>query len=187
MNLENLIVDLSHNPFNPVLNFNVAVEYERLNQIGSAVSFYLRCAEYGTESNPDYVYASLLKLAKCFDDQNDRVNTVSNCLLQAIAYLPYRQEGYFLLSRFYERAGQWQECYTHAQIGLRQNKMPSLPIDVEFHGDYCLRFEIAVSAYWLGRSKESKRIFTELSYESIAPEYENAVKFNLKKIADASL
>ena len=45
--IENLIVDLSHDPFNPVLNFDVAVEYEKSNQIASAVSFYLRCAEYG--------------------------------------------------------------------------------------------------------------------------------------------
>jgi hypothetical protein len=50
-----------------------------------------------------------------------------------------------------------------------------------------LRFEKAVSAYWLGRNKESLKLFTELSYESISDEYENAVKSNLEKIANASI
>jgi len=182
MIIENLIVDLSNDPFNPELNFNVAVEYERLNQTASAVSFYLRCAEYGKDTASDYVYASLLKLAKCFENQNDRQHTVSNCLLQAIAYLPHRREGYFLMSRFHERLGNWQECYTFAQIGLRQYELPALPTFVEYYGEYCLRFEVAVSAYWIGRNDESLKLFRELSYESIAPEYENAVKSNLERI-----
>jgi len=184
MIIENLIVDLSNDPFNPRLNFDVAVEYERLNQTASAVSFYLRCAEYGKDTASDYVYASLLKLAKCFDDQNDRQHTVSNCLLQAIAYLPHRREGYFLMSRFHERLGNWQECYTFAQIGLRQHKMPDLPAFVEYYDEYCLRFEVAVSAYWIGRKDESLKLFRELANEMISYEYEIAVKSNLERIAN---
>ena len=180
--IEKLIIDLSNDPFNPELNFNCAVEYERLNQTSSAVSFYLRASEYGHETHPSITYASLLKLAKCFDEQNDRNNTVSNCLLQAIAYLPYRPEGYFLLSRFYERAGNWQECYTFAEIGLHQNQLPELPVDVEYRGIYCLEFEKAVSAYWIGRKDESIFLLRKLTHLSIAPEYANAVKSNLERI-----
>jgi len=185
--IENLIVDLSHDPFNPELNFKVAVEYERLNQTASAVSFYLRCAEYGKDSHPSHAYTSLLKLAKCFNDQNDRAYTVSNCILQAIAYLPYRREAYFLMSRFYERSGNWQECYTFAQIGLHLGELPPLPASVEYLGEYCLEFEVAVSLYWIGRKDESLKLFRKLSYESISPEYENAVKSNLERIGNASL
>jgi hypothetical protein len=47
MKIEELVVGLSHDPFNPDLNFAVAVEYEKQNQTASAVSFYLRTAEYG--------------------------------------------------------------------------------------------------------------------------------------------
>ena len=184
--IENLIVDLSHDPFNPVLNFDVAVEYEKSNQIASAVSFYLRCAEYGKDTHAEYVYASLLKLAKCFEEQNDRLTTVSNCLLQAIAYDPYRPEGYFLLAKFHERAGNWQECYTYACIGQSAVAPDKLPVDVDYPGDYCLEFEKGVSAYWIGRKQESIGIMRKLSYESIAEEYANAVKSNLARI-DASL
>jgi len=184
--LKTLIEDLSHDPFNPVLNFDVAVKYEKQNQIASAVSFYLRCAEYGNKETESYVYASLLKLAHCFEEQNDRLTTVSNCLLQAIAFNPYRPEGYFLLARFHERAGNWQECYTYACIGQSAVAVDKLPVDVDYPGDYCLEFEKGVSAYWIGRKQESIDIMRKLSYESITEEYANAVKSNLARI-DASL
>ena len=184
MTIETLIVDLSKDPFNPILNFNVAVEYQRLNQTASAISFYLRCAEYGKDTIKarEYVYASLLKLAQCFEEQNDRQTTVSNCLLQAIAFSPFRREGYFLLARFHERLGNWQECYTFAQIGLMQEADEALPVDVEYLGEYCLTFEKAVSAYWIGRKAESLQLLTILSNEMISQEYENAVKLNLERI-----
>ena len=42
--LDELIYALSKDPFDPELNFEVAVEYEKADQIASAVSFYLRTA-----------------------------------------------------------------------------------------------------------------------------------------------
>ena len=183
MQIEELVVELSRDPFNPDLNFAVAVEYEKQNQTASAVSFYLRTAEYGENTHPSLVYASLLKVAHCFDDQNDRVATVTNCLLQAVAYLPYRQEGYFLLAQFCERSSQWQEAYTWARIGLSKSTYPALPIDVGYYGDYCLLFEKAVSAWWIGRKDESVELLLSLSNrEDIAPSYKIAVSHNLDRL-----
>ena len=179
--LDEFIYALSKDPFDPQLNFNVAVQYEKADQIASAVGFYLRTAEYGKDTHPTLVYASLLKLAKCFNDQNDRLHTVSNCILQAIAYLPYRPEGYFWMSRFHERQGNWQECYTWARMGLRQNRPPDLTKDVEFN-DYCLEFEVAVSAWWIGRQDESIEIFTKLLTKDLTPEYRTAIEGNLARI-----
>ena len=187
MKIEQLVVELSKDPFNPALNFDVAVEYERQNQTASAVSFYLRTAEYGHESHPSLVYASLLKAAHCFDDQNDRQATVSNCLLQAVAYLPYRPEGYFLLSQFHERLGQWQECYTWACIGLHQQRNSPLPVEVGYEGSYVLTFEKAVSAWWIGRKDESLELLHKLNNMVLAPGYQDAVKYNLERIANADV
>ncbi len=181
--IELLVVDLSKDPFNARKNFECAVEYEKLNQTASAVSFYLRTAEYGTEADFEIVYTSLLRVARCFEDQIDRKHTVSNSLLQAIAYLPYRQEAYFLLAQFYERSGQWQECYTWATIGLRRQVMPPLPVDVGYHGPYCLEFEKAVSAWWVGRKNESIDSLVNLNArEDLAPEYKIAVAANLERL-----
>jgi hypothetical protein len=182
MKIEDLVVELSKDPFNPVLNFNVAVEYEKQNQTASAVSFYLRTAEYGVESHPSFVYASLLKVAHCFDDQNDRQVTVSNCLLQAVAYLPYRPEGYFLLAQFHERLGQWQECYTWANIGLHNQLNSPLPVHVGYEGQYVLLFEKAISAWWIGRKEESLNLLHKLETMPLNADYEFAVKSNLGRL-----
>jgi len=187
MKIEDLVVELSKDPFNPALNFDVAVEYEKQSQTASAVSFYLRTAEYGIESHPTLVYASLLKVAHCFDDQNDRQATVSNCLLQAVAYLPYRPEGYFLLAQFHERLGQWQECYTWASIGLHQHLHSPLPVSVGYEGQYVLLFEKAVSAWWIGRKDESLKLFADLQDMKIDAGYKAAVQNNLERISNASI
>lgn len=181
MLIEDLIVRLSKDPFNPVYNFEVAEEYKSLNQTASAVSFYLRCAEYG--DNSDYVYASLLRLAECFEEQNDRSHTVSNCLLQAIAHNPKRPEAYFLMACFHERASAWQECYTFATLGLGLNsELNKLPADVGYIGDDCLWFEIAVSAYWIGRLEESIELFKELRQQKLPDNYYQAIDSNLERI-----
>lgn len=180
MSIESLVVDLSKDPFNPELNFKCAVEYERINQTASAVSFYLRTAEYGEGI---LVYNSLLRLARCFEDQNDRVHTVSNAILQAIAYMPERPEGYFMMAQFHERLSNWQECYTWAELGLVSNVAAEpLPAPVGYYGTYVLEFEKAVSAWWVGRAKESEEILLKLIKMDIAKEYSDAIRNNLERL-----
>ena len=162
--IEDLVVTLSKNPFNPVTNFECAREYERLNQTASAVSFYLRAAEYAEEEHTDIIYLSLLKMARCFEDQKDRVHTVLNCFLQAVALKPAYKPAYFLISQYFERQGKWQESYSWAAMGLKQKAVISHQVleELGYYGDYCLWFEIAVSGWWIGRRKESRKVFLDL-------------------------
>jgi hypothetical protein len=181
--IEKLIEDASHDMFNPILNFEIASKYEELNQTASAVSFYLRAAEYGYNTNPEIVYTSLLKMAHCFNDQAGRENSVTHALLQSIQYMPNRPEGYFLLSRFYERDQKWQQCYTFAEIGLLYSKtINQLPASVDYPGEYGLLFEKAVSAWWIGKKEESLNIFLELLKQDILDIYRNAIIYNVKRI-----
>ena len=179
-NLVALIKELSEDPFNPALNYEVANEYLALGQSASAVSFFLRCAEYGEQGI--LVYGSLCQIARCFDSQTNREYSVSNTLLQAIALDDSRPEAYFLLSQFHERQRQWQECYTFATLGKRygSNKMRNL--SVGYLGEYCFDFELAVAAYWIGRRDESFNLFKKLDAMEIASEYREAVKSNLEKL-----
>lgn len=180
MRIDELVVELSKDPFNPELNFNCAVEYERINQTASAVSFYLRTAEYG---DGVLVYNSLLRLARCFEDQNDRIHTVSNAILQAVAHLPSRPEAYFMMSQFHEKQGNWQECYTWARLGLSVDEPEQqLRASVGYYGKFVLEFEQAVSAWWIGRLEESVNLLKYLSCIEIPKEYEDAVKNNLERI-----
>lgn len=184
-NLPTLVYRLSQNPFNYLLNFQVAKEYLKLGHTPAAVSFFLRCAEYGAE-NPDAsneVYSSLLAIAKCYENQKGREYSVSNTLLQAIAFMDDRPEAYFLLSQFHEKAGNWQECYTFATLGLGW-AITEAPLDIEvgYYGEYCFEFEMAVSAYWIGRKEESLRLLNKLNDMDIHESYKESVKANLEKL-----
>jgi hypothetical protein len=183
MNIEKMVVDLSRDPFNPSLNFDLAEEYLRLNQTASAVSFYLRCAEYSGDASPK-AYASLIRIAQCFNDQQGREYSVTNCLLQAIAYDDTRPEAYLHLSQYYERAGQWQEAYTWASIGYGWAKADpeSLPANVGYAGSYALLFQMGISAWWIGRKDESLNILHALAHMDINQMYKDAVSYNLEKL-----
>ena len=186
--INSLIITLSNDPFNPTLSLDIATEYENIGQTASAVSFYLRTAEYGYYSHPEQVYAALLKSAHCFTSQKNREATVVNLYLKAIAYIPSRPEAWFLLSRWYERNQKWQESYTMAEVGLSFSslKLGSLPVWVDYPGEYGLRFEKAVSGWWVGRKDEALSIFKELLKEDINQIYRSAIHNNLNLLDENS-
>ncbi len=182
--IEKLVIALSDNPYCPEKNLNVAVEYEKLGQTASAVSFYLRAAEYGYKTHVDLTYAALIKVASCIDRQTGRGLTVSNSLLQAVQYLPSRPEAYWALSTFYERAGQWQESYTYASLALVYNRQVlDLPVDTGYVDWYSATFQQAVAAWWVGRKAESLVALRELAADERCPEiYRKASKDNLERL-----
>jgi hypothetical protein len=181
--IEQLVVDLSSDSLNPDKNLAVAVEYEKLGQTASAVGFYLRAAEYGYKSSPFVTYSALLRVSICIEGQKDRSLTVSNVILQAIAYMPDRPEAYLLMSKFHEKSGNWQESYTFAQVGLLHTRQIfELPIDVGYPGRHALDFQSAVAAWWIGRKSESIKELKDLLNYPISPEYVEAVKSNLERL-----
>jgi hypothetical protein len=183
MNIETLVYDLSRDPFNPNLNFDLAEEYLALNQTASAVSFYLRCAEYSGKANHK-AYFSLIRMAQCFEDQKGREYSVSNCLYQALAYDDTRPEAYFMLSQYHEKIGNWQEAYTFAVLGLgwATEVDPELSHKVGYFGKYCLLFQQYVAAWWIGRKDESIEGLRYLSQIEMNQMYKDAVTHNLEKL-----
>jgi tetratricopeptide (TPR) repeat protein len=182
--IERLVVDLSSDSLNPEKNLAVAVEYEKLGQTASAVGFYLRASEYGYKSSPFTTYAALLRVSICIEGQKDRNLTVSNVLLQAIAYMPDRPEAYLLMAKFHEKSGNWQESYTYANLGLMHTRQIfDLPIDVGYPGRHSLDFQSAIAAWWIGRKSESLEELRDLLKYPISPEYLEAVKSNLERLS----
>jgi tetratricopeptide (TPR) repeat protein len=179
--IEQLVIDLSKDSFNPAKNLDIAVEYERLGQTASAVSFYLRAAEYSYDKDLLVTYAALLRTSECLSGQRNRNIAVNNLLLQAIAYLPTRPEAYLLMSKFHENAGNWQEAYSFASMGsLFGAPNVSLPISVGYPGWFAFDFQKAVSAWWIGRKEESTKLLLELHSMTLPEEYAQAVKNNLE-------
>ena len=182
--IDDLILKLSNDPYSPEISLSLAIEYEDIGQTASAVSFYLRTAEYGYYSHRGHVYASLLRSAHCFENQKGRSMTVHNLLLKAIAYEPTRPEAWFFISKYYEKENKWQESYTCAETGLSRVTQAhgSLPINLSYPGVPGLLFQKAVAAWWVGREDESRRIFIDLSKQDIPNLYKNSVKYNMDSL-----
>ena len=179
--LANSVVKLSTDSLNPELNFKVAVEYEKLGQYAAAMSFYLRSAEYGWIKENELAYTALLKIALCAESMQDRKATALNSLLQAVNIASWRPEAYFLLSQYYERVGDWQQCYTWANLGhsLEPFTMKDLPAEVGYLGTDSLVFQLALSYWWLGDKDQSRSLFESLQYSSLPEQYLRVVEHNL--------
>ena len=188
MSIENLIIELSHDPFNSDKNFVVATEYERLNQSASAVSFYLRTIEYSNKSNDLAVYTSLIKLSQAFETQNDRIHSMNHALSQAVTYMPNRPEAYWHMARLHESLKTWQDSYMWSVVGLQTPVYQEpLPAFVGYYGAYCLEFQKAVAAYWIGRRDESVEILLKLKEQPVNAMYLEAINANLKRLDIAAL
>lgn len=173
-----------YDPKNAHYNFYLGRFYEDNGHTASAISYYLRTTEYGSDKT--LTYEALLRTALCFRKQGCRTFMVKGVLLRAIALLPQRPEAYFLLSRTYEQAKDWQESYVFANLGLelKEEEHIALQTDVEYPGRYGFTFEKAVVAWWIGLYDESLGLFRELNkvLGTLLPVYKQAVQNNLNTL-----
>lgn len=181
--LTELIYIFVDNPDDPSANFNLGLFYEQNGQFASAVSYYLRTAER-TYYTP-VVYESIIRAAICFDRQGTRNYTVKGLLQHSVALDPTRPEGYYLLSRYYERKEEWSESYMIASIGEKLAKFDqdSLHTYVDYPGEYGILFQKAVSSWWCGLCDESRSIFMRLRYNyKMDDSHRGAVDYNLNRL-----
>jgi hypothetical protein len=85
-------------------------------------------------------------------------------LLTAIAYHPKRFEGYYILSQWYEAEKDYANSYTMACLAFERyefDTMELLPI-LEIK-KYKLLFQLAFSAWWVGKFADSRKLFFELA------------------------
>lgn len=174
-------------PENPENNYNLGVFYEDIGQTASALSYYLRAAERA--KNEFLQYECIIRSSICFDKQGCRNFTVKGLLQHAIALQPTKPEGYYLLSKFYEKEnkdGSWHDCYMISSIGnkiannIANNSIP-LRTSIDYPGQYALLFQKGLSAWWCGLNEESTNIFLYLySCKNLDPSIRVSVENNLK-------
>lgn len=165
MELDKLLNSYINNPSSFQSNFDLGCYYYSLGQTATAVSFFIRAAERTDLVNLQY--ECMLKAGICFIEQGTRFNSATGMIQHAISLLPKRPEGYFLLSRFYERTKQWFLGYTFASIGweVTTDDHPPLKTDIDYPGRYGILFEKAVTAWWCGLCDESRDLFREVLFE----------------------
>jgi hypothetical protein len=175
----------------PKKNYRLAGLYYGMGHTAAAFTFYLRTAERADDVFMSY--ECLLAMGLCFEAQSNRDNSARGMFKQAIMLCLHRPEGYFLLARHYERARLYMDGYVTAEIGMKMSEgitHPPLRGYVQYPGNYGLLFEKAVTAWWWGREKESRRLFRQLSHEyhdTMDKSHLSAVYHNLAKLSNGTV
>lgn len=176
-----LIKDFVMEPYNQQNTFNLAEYYFQNQHTASALSLYLRSAEYGNDD--DLIYESLIKLAQCLQHQDNRKSSEKSAYQNAISFKPNRPEAYLFLSQHYECKGDWFTAHTYASIALHHidNAKPTLT-NIEIEDKYVYYFQKAVTCWWVGQDKLSREIFSDLALNSkgvLSEKYKKLIHDNL--------
>jgi hypothetical protein len=161
MILKNLILEYVNDPYNARKNYNLGLYYYNIGQTASALSFFLRCAEWGDDFN--LTYESLIMTGLCLSRQNRRQGSEMGVYLQAVRYNSNRPEAYYFLSLLQERRGEWLESNVNATLSFNlRNNACSTVYDFGWR-EYKAVFQRAVSAWWIGQIELSSDLFYELA------------------------
>ena len=162
--LENLLYEYSLDTENPIHNFNLGVWYENQGHTAPALSYFLRCAERAADTDKNLAYEALIRGSYCYEKQGTRDGSSRSLLWQAQMFLPNRPEAYYLLARFAERREWWQDCYSTADLSLRNCDFDLEPLktDVEYPGKQSLMFIKAKSGWWWGKGEESRKLLSDI-------------------------
>ena len=179
--LNEMLIRYVYDQENANNNFNLAVEYDKLNQGAAAVSYYLRAAE---RSDDDLLsYYCLIRIAQLFTIQTNRSRTVHGLYKIAIAFKPERPEAYYCYSKLLESEGDNITSYLICSLGLRGEIAPRNDF-IGYPGTYGLLFQKSIAAYWVGKPKESRIalhdiVDNHLNSLSLDINMYNCVKHNL--------
>jgi len=170
-------------------NYELGIEYFKEGHYASAMSFLLRCAELENiklEANEVLVYMSLILVAECIGRMGRRKASQKTAILNAIAYLPQRHEAHYILSQWYEIEQDYFNCFASANTSLALFKIDSTKIlDFLNIEEYKIKFQIAYSAWWVGKFDLSRRAFFDISNcygMSMDNKYRNLVQNNITRL-----
>lgn len=183
MKIKELLRKYIEDPYNGRSNYDLGLYYYNIDQSASAISFFLRSAEWGDDYN--LTYESLIMIGLCLNKQGSRDTSESGAYLQAIRFDPNRPEAYYFISRLFERKKQWTECnvYSTLSFGLSHNAKPTI-YDFGWK-PYKSIFQRALSYWWIGELELSKNLFLELlnnHEEDLDDEHKNVTLNNLSFI-----
>ena len=177
--MDNLLLQFINDPYNDTINFELAYSYEEIGQTASALSYYLRCAEF--TKNDDLAYECLIRMSLCLSKQGTRETMELICIQHALSIRPDRPEANYLMSLYYSFREKWLDSYMFACNGLINNNVLVLRKPFLYFDRYQLLFQKAYSGYNKGKLKESYRIYQDLLTDNkINDNYRTIISNNLK-------
>lgn len=172
-----------NNPYSGTCNYNLAEYYYESGHLASAMSFYIRTAEYSKDD--DLTYEALLMVAKCLQRIGRRRTTELGLWLNAVSFKPDRPEAYLFLSEYHEQHKNYSQAYSYAVIGLQHiENSVQVSSNVGYLGKYQLEFQKAVSAWWIGKGREARNIFFKLAEnkDELSEFYQKLVQTNITSL-----
>jgi len=178
-NIQQLLNDFVMDYKNPFKMYELAKEYDKLDQDAAALTYYLRAAEFcdGKTYNEKLLqYRALIMGAKCFADQKNRQVTVYSLLKMAITVLPNRPEAYYFMCDYCEENGEWRESLVHSTIGLlfADIELSIGDSDINYPGKQGLIYHNASGSWKDNGTDESKRLLFNMAYDNnVETEWKN--------------
>lgn len=160
--LQELLDRHLESPKNTTKMFELAKEYDRLEQGAAAVSFYIRTADLETKDKL-LQYKCMILAGKCYDRQRGRDHTVKGIWQLAVALLPKRPEAHYFLAKLAEKNHDWRYCLIHSKLAL-DSVNDYDDIDVEFPGIKELEYMIALSEWSISGTEKGRIEFFNLLY-----------------------
>ena len=181
-NINKYLYKYINEPYNDMNNFNLAYEYDNINQTAAALSYYLRCAEF--TKNKDLAYECMLRMSTCLNKQGNRDYKELACIKHALSICPNRPEANYILSLYHSYRGNWLDSYIYACNGLENidTKFNPLIKNINYLNiDHLLEFQKAFSGYNKGKIYESKEIYYNLLNDcKLCHSYTSIINDNLK-------
>ena len=161
--LKEKVVEFINNPYDLNINLDLGYLYEKENQYASAISHYMRGAEYGLDSNSDnkkiLISECLFRAAEVFNKLGSRVHSTKALLSHAISNTPTLPQLYLFLSKIHEQQGEWNECNAMCNVGLElKDSYIQFKYDIRSYQDTIneLMFQKAVSNYQIGKTDKAR-------------------------------
>lgn len=166
---------------NPILNYQLGLEYEKIGQTAAAISYLLRAAE--RTQNKLLTYECLIRIGNCFDRQQNRSYTVKSMYRSAISVLPDRPEAYYMLAKYLAYEQNYSECYLFCDLALFHCKGKEYnDLNVGYPGIWGIYYHYSVSSWWCGKGMKSRKLI-----QKIINEYWNEMDDYHKKSIETNL
>lgn len=144
-------------------SFNVAVEYQKTNDITPAALNFIKCVE-NSEDNFNLQYECLIHIGECLDKMGDKIDLVFDIYKHAISILPKRPEAYYMLSNFQNWHKQYQNAYStcHTALDSCDFDSPNFRFKSRYPGKWGLLYELTTSSLQCNKSMETRKVLQEI-------------------------
>lgn len=163
--LNDVVLDYS----NPDKLYDLAREYDRLEQGSAAFSFYLRAADMSsgeTEDDKWLQYKCMILSALIYNRNLNRNQSVLGLLKIAIETMPERPEAYYFMAKYLESKSEWRDSMMYSKIGIC-TQYKEIDDDLEYPGIEALKLLYARAKWKTDGRDASKNLAFDLKYKNI--------------------